>query len=283
MKYEYNIVRRNVVVNMGKEYITAGEFAKLASTTKRTVVWYDRMGILKPDHIDTNGYRLYLPEQILDFQAILLLRKLNFSIEEIKGYLAKDHSMRDLFRAKRKGIEREIYELQEALTHLDEFFDSLDQNGILVKPEVKNVYNFEIYYIEKVGSYVKIKEYDKELASYFVKLPNTVSFLTIFLDSGYRPAKSRMKVGVVVEEGMEIKEEYKHMVRKETISEFKALSYTYKGSGSLLSLLWKELEKYAKKNGYIQNTNLPFVDIEFYRNTTHEENQIEFEINLPIK
>ncbi|WP_425270957.1 MerR family DNA-binding transcriptional regulator [Paenibacillus ferrarius] len=33
---------------MSKRYYTAGTFAKLASTTKRTLHFYDRKGLLKP-------------------------------------------------------------------------------------------------------------------------------------------------------------------------------------------------------------------------------------------
>jgi DNA-binding transcriptional MerR regulator len=42
---------------MKKDYITAGEFARLACTTKRTILWYDQKGILKPTKIGESGIK----------------------------------------------------------------------------------------------------------------------------------------------------------------------------------------------------------------------------------
>lgn len=41
-----------------KKYITSGELAKLAGATKRTILWYDKLGIIKPKKVLSNGYRL---------------------------------------------------------------------------------------------------------------------------------------------------------------------------------------------------------------------------------
>ena len=74
---------------MQNNLLTAGEFARLARTTKRTIHWYCQKGILKPKMLDGSKYRYFAPEQIIDFQVILLLRRLNFSVEEVKKYLQK--------------------------------------------------------------------------------------------------------------------------------------------------------------------------------------------------
>ena len=264
---------------MDKQYITAGEFAKLASTTKRTIIWYDEMDILRPNRVDAKGYRYYLPEQILDFQAILLLRKLGFSLEEIKEYLSEGKGIKSLFKVKKQEIQEEIEKLQNSLKDLDSYYTNLDANGLLIKPEVKQVNSFDIFYIEKEGSYYNIKDYDEELYSYFSKIPKGSIFLTLFLEEGYRPVKSKMKIAVVAHEGMTIKDEFIEKVKSEKVPTYMALSYIHNGSGSLLSLLWKEVEKYAKKNNYMENKNLPFVDIEYYYS---KGLNTEFEINLPI-
>ena len=66
---------------MHQNLLTPAEFAKLARTTKRTVLWYAEKGILLPHTTSESGYRLYLPEQIIDFQSILLtLRQLRCTL-----------------------------------------------------------------------------------------------------------------------------------------------------------------------------------------------------------
>ena len=94
---------------MQNNLLTVGEFASLAETTKRTVLWYEEKGILKPKQIDPeNKYRLYEADQIIDFKAILLLRKLSFSLREIKNFLAKHNSPMTLFNLKKKSLKQQL-------------------------------------------------------------------------------------------------------------------------------------------------------------------------------
>lgn len=66
-----------------KTYYTTGRFAKMANTTERTIRYYDKVGLLKPTFIASNGYRNYGEEDLVKLQRILSLRNLGFSIEEI--------------------------------------------------------------------------------------------------------------------------------------------------------------------------------------------------------
>lgn len=66
---------------------TIGQFAKLHGINKKTLMWYDEVGLLKPAVIKDNGYRYYTYQQSSLLEAILLLRELNISITEIKGFL----------------------------------------------------------------------------------------------------------------------------------------------------------------------------------------------------
>ncbi|WP_286312032.1 MerR family transcriptional regulator [Romboutsia ilealis] len=70
-------------------YFTAGEFAKLHHINKRTLHYYDSVGIFSPKHKGENGYRYYTYSQSIDLENILALRELNMSIEEIQNYISK--------------------------------------------------------------------------------------------------------------------------------------------------------------------------------------------------
>ncbi|MEA4988772.1 MAG: MerR family DNA-binding transcriptional regulator, partial [Anaerovorax sp.] len=50
-----------------KEYLTTGEFASLCGVKKDTILYYDEIGILKPDYFAENGYRYYSPNQVMIF------------------------------------------------------------------------------------------------------------------------------------------------------------------------------------------------------------------------
>lgn len=69
-----------------KHLYTSGEFAKLSGVNKRTLHFYNNIGLLHPEKIGENGYHYYTVYQFAKLQIILTLRQIGISIEEIKTY-----------------------------------------------------------------------------------------------------------------------------------------------------------------------------------------------------
>lgn len=260
--------------------ITTGELAKLASTTKRTILFYDEKGVLKPVKVNSANYRYYLESQILDFQRILLLSTLGVSLDEMKKYLRKNGDLAKLFDDKKELIEKEIKLLEFNLQNLTKFQANLKTSGTMVNPEIKVVAPFSIYFIEKEGAYAKIGQYCEELSEMFENKGQNFTTLAIFEEQGYRPKKSKIKIGALVAKGMKVKKEYKNIIKLMEFAPGKVLTYTHNGSGSLLSLFWKELEKYAALNKLRVRTEVP--DFEIYRKVNTDTTKQFFEIYLPI-
>jgi DNA-binding transcriptional MerR regulator len=262
--------------------ITAGELAKLAYTTKRTIIWYSKLGLLEPVKIAPNGYRLYNESQVLEYQMILLMRTLGVSLTEIKSYLSKKGQLSGLFDEKKEEIKQEINSLQFKLNVVESCLNNINDNGTMVKPVViSNFKPLEIYYIEKTGPYSKIGQYCEELYNMFSKYGINWVTLTVFMDTGYQPKKCKMKIGVIANPSMMIKAEYKNTVNKMELTPGKVISYTHNGSGDLLSLFWKELEKYCRLHKIKVNYDIP--DFEIYRSVNTDPSKQFFEIYLPIR
>lgn len=261
--------------------ITAGELAKLASTTKRTILFYDEKGILKPVKVNSSKYRFYLERQILDYQMILLLSTLGVSLGKMKQYLKKKGNLVQLFNDKKALIGKQIKLLEFNLKNLNKFQNNLRANGTLINPEIKVLSPFDIYFIEKIGPYAKIGRYCEELSKMFAKKGKKFTTLAIFEDQGYRPKESRIKICALIQEGMRLKEEFKHIVKQKTFNPGKVITYTYRGPGEMLSLFWKELEKYCQLKGYKIRTDIP--DYEIYWEVNSDPVKQRFEIFLPIK
>lgn len=275
-----------LVVNMDN-LITAGELAKLASTTKRTIIWYTEQGVLKPVRIMDNGYRYYNESQVLEYQMILLLRTLNVSLSEIKDYLSKKGKITDLFNEKKQQIRQEIDNLQYKLKSVEGYLDNLKGNGTMVDPKIINMEPFEVYYIDKVGSYAEIGRFCTELISMFEVLPahhtaepSLFTTLAIFPDPTYQPRKCKMKIGVLAKPYIKIKSIYNSVVNKMLFAPGKVITYTFNGSGNNLSLFWKELEKYCRLHHIKARTDTP--DFEIYRTVHPDPAKQFFEIYLPV-
>ncbi|MFC4324235.1 MerR family transcriptional regulator [Litchfieldia salsa] len=99
-----------------KNLFTIGEMAKLHNMTMKTLRYYDEIGLLEPIQIDeSNGYRYYSTEQFEQLNTIQYLKKLGFSLKEIKGHL--DHrdidGFLDLLEKQKRLTEQKIKELEQ--------------------------------------------------------------------------------------------------------------------------------------------------------------------------
>ena len=63
-----------------------GELAAFFGVSRKALRLYEKKGIIKPAKTDDrNGYRYYAPEQVRQLNALLELKALGFSLDEIKG------------------------------------------------------------------------------------------------------------------------------------------------------------------------------------------------------
>jgi DNA-binding transcriptional MerR regulator len=64
--------------------MTISRFAELCGTTRQTLQYYDKMGLLHPIYTGKQGYRYYNAMQRYDFLMISTLKQSGCSLDEIK-------------------------------------------------------------------------------------------------------------------------------------------------------------------------------------------------------
>ena len=67
---------------------TVNKLAKLSGVTTRTLRYYDQIGLLTPERVSENGYRIYGQAQVDALQQILFYRELGFGLEEIANIIS---------------------------------------------------------------------------------------------------------------------------------------------------------------------------------------------------
>ena len=85
--------------------LTTAQFAKLHNVNKRTLHYYDDIGLFSPCHKGENGYRYYDYSQSIDFEYIRMLKEINLSIEEIKAFIHSfdEQKFLEIVSSKQKG------------------------------------------------------------------------------------------------------------------------------------------------------------------------------------
>ena len=226
--------------------LTTKQFADLCSTTKKTIIHYDRINLLRPASYNKSlhtTFRLYEPKQVLVYQKIYMLKSFGLSLAKIKESVNDKKCFEKVFKERKEFLSREKMKLETKLKRLSEHVNSLENGKSLVSPKIKNVKPYYIYAIERTGRYIDIKRFDKELSE-LINDPNfKYSYVTIFKKQIFSPDRDDMIIGAVV--GNKKPKEIKDVTILK-MEGYKTLSYIHIGSYSFLSFIWQSLDKYVQ-------------------------------------
>lgn len=113
--------------------LTTAQFASLHEVNKRTLHYYDSIGLFSPETKGDNNYRYYDSSQSIHFEYILMLKELNMSIAEIKSYV--DAPNADDFIAIVDQKTKEIDQKIKKLTQTKDLLQTKKQQLLLCESE----------------------------------------------------------------------------------------------------------------------------------------------------
>lgn len=118
--------------------INTGQFAKLCGTNKRTLFYYDEIGLFQPMYTDKKGYRYYSENQCDVFATINCLRELGMPLKEIKAYIDKrsPDELKALLLQQQCKIQEEIRRLARAEQIIRTKIDMIDHGKALEHSEL---------------------------------------------------------------------------------------------------------------------------------------------------
>lgn len=113
---------------------TAGEIARIAGVSLRTIRYYDAKGLLKPVSYSEAGYRYYDRESLAVLQRILMLKYLGFSLQRIEDMLKNRDMVLQLSEQKTFLLQRKAH-LEELISAIEMAEDSgnSDKWGYLIR------------------------------------------------------------------------------------------------------------------------------------------------------
>ena len=97
-----------------KEYFSIGELAELFGLNIQTLYYYDSVGIFSPrERNEKNGRRKYEFDQIYELATVSYMRRLGYSLEEIKESRTSLNSSRavDIMKQRSQKLRRQWQKL----------------------------------------------------------------------------------------------------------------------------------------------------------------------------
>lgn len=149
--------------------MTIGEFSRFCQVTVKTLRHYDKIGLLKPNEVDLwSRYRYYDVSQMQQLNAILRLKNLGFSLEEIGELFDEGTHKPSLsqIEAKKKQIQQRIKELVTQLHSLQSLGDSIRRINDMGRISLQSLPAIT------VASYRRVLKYREDLTPIFTKIIN---------------------------------------------------------------------------------------------------------------
>jgi len=114
------------------------EFAALCRTSAKTLRFYDRAGIMKADYVDPeNGYRYYHQSQVDQYNRIVALKNVGFTLEEIRqGFLdAGDEDILRRLNEKETALLAALENCRELKMIYEERGKRKERNAVMIHAE----------------------------------------------------------------------------------------------------------------------------------------------------
>lgn len=113
---------------MNKEYMLIGEIAEFFNVSRKAIRLYEKKNIIKPVEVDEEtGYRYYSVKQVQQLNALLEMKALGFSLDEIKLIIDGETDKEVLLEALVKK-QQAWQEAMEAAKHKAESLDNIISN-----------------------------------------------------------------------------------------------------------------------------------------------------------
>jgi DNA-binding transcriptional MerR regulator len=117
-----------------EEELTIGEVARLSGLSRSTLLYYDRLGILRPVNRSGGNYRLYSSADVERLKQVCLYRKMGVPLRDIRPLVEKrqDEAPAEVILRKRLAtLEEEIERCQSQQQQILRLLEQLSRHKAL--------------------------------------------------------------------------------------------------------------------------------------------------------
>lgn len=108
------------------------EFAQRAGVTVKTLLHYDKIGLLKPLRKEESGYRSYFEDDFIKLQQIITLKFIGLSLDEIKMLLnEKENNILNLIQVQKEALEEKRKYIDTVMIALKKAENQINEKGFL--------------------------------------------------------------------------------------------------------------------------------------------------------
>lgn len=258
-----------------------GQFSTLAKTSIKTLRYYEKEKLLMPIFVDSNSYRYYETEQLIDLSKIISLRQIGLSIKEIKQVL-NGKNMKSILMDRKLQVEKDIIEYENQLSKI---LYLIKEENMNYEVTVKELPDDTVYYKEGIiKDFSGITEFILGSGEECKKANPTIECTTpeycfvTYLDGEYKDKDIKIRYSQAVKKaGVET-----DTIKFEKLKPVKAVCVYHKGPYEKLGNAYGFIMKYIEDNGY---ETLEFPRERYIDGMWNKESAEDWltEIQVPVK
>ncbi|MVX62672.1 methyltransferase domain-containing protein [Clostridium chromiireducens] len=116
-----------------------GEFAKRSGVTVKTLLHYDKIGLLKPSEKTDSGYRIYCEDDFLKLQQITTLKFIGLSLREISHVINESgENLEHMITIQKKALEEKKKHIESVIAVFDKVENKAKESKFI---DVNNLIN----------------------------------------------------------------------------------------------------------------------------------------------
>lgn len=122
-------------------YYSIGEVSKICNISRKTLRYYDEIGLVSPDKICENNYRYYSKDNMLLVPVIRYYKQMGFKLEEMRWLLAGSdyHAVETSFQEKIAALKEQELEIHRQYVSIKEWYDLVQEAEQVIVGDVREV------------------------------------------------------------------------------------------------------------------------------------------------
>lgn len=158
-----------------KDRYSIGEVSKICNVSKKTLRYYDKIGLINSQRDDNNNYRYYSNESLLAVPVIKYYKQMGFKLDEMREFI--EGEIKNPYNAMQRSFTAKINELKKEQEEITRKYDSVkDWYDLIIEAEMvidNNIHEVSVKYVE-AGDYLFLEqEYKNDIEASIINIEFT--------------------------------------------------------------------------------------------------------------
>lgn len=163
---------RTIGGTMEKKFYSIGEMSDICNISKKTLRYYDSIGLITPCRHDYNNYRYYTKDALLSVIVLKYYKQMGFKLNEMRAFF--EGKIPNIHKEISASFESKIMELTRAKQEIDHqyasvcgWYDLIKESTMVIENDIREI---SVKYIEPVQLLSLDHYYDKDIKSAIISL-----------------------------------------------------------------------------------------------------------------